>query len=130
MNREIKFRLINNGKIVGYEEHKVFGGKMLIFHDDANISFSCIADNYIPHDSKEQFTGLKDVNGVEIYEGDIVKGFWQCDYKSCRIGVVKYWEQFGLYGLEEKAALVSIVWQGCEVIGIHENPDQGSESVK
>lgn len=69
-NREIKFRLIKDGKIVGYERFNPKGELNCWEYSLDNVSWTNLR---IIHTEKNQFTNSKDKNGKEIYSGDIVK---------------------------------------------------------
>ena len=99
--RDIKFRVWDN------EENNFWG-------DGRNLSMiSLVSDSVVNDDSTvlEQYTGLEDKNGVEIYENDIVKT------SDGRITVVEY--KHGSYD--------PVYWcssDAIKVIGnIHENVD-------
>jgi uncharacterized phage protein (TIGR01671 family) len=124
MSREIKFRAW----------YMPFGSKdprqeMLHRHASSILRFAEMnPDAYIV----EQFTGLKDKNGKDIYEGDILAWHSNIYRKHDWVGLVLY-RGAGFAVQESDKSYSSPEWLDCacrkdaniiEVIGnIHENPE-------
>jgi len=137
MTREIKFRMWSEEAVKYFSDPQVFECLMQQYCHDNNapsLKHDHIGDGMV----FEQYTGLKDKNGKEIYEGDIVRNFWTCKYKNSgkpptytvvfKDGCFQFWagSENGNYKCVSK-----IYWpaehckpENWEIIGnIHENPE-------
>lgn len=110
--REFKFRVLNSrGQMIFSEKH---------YRDDLGMFFGQMSPD---GEDVMQYTGLKDKNGVEIYEGDIVT-FRDC----CGITLTKKveWieEDAGFYPFGADYGCGDTVGTDHEVIGnIYSNPE-------
>lgn len=125
MNREIKFR----GWSIHFKRW-IFGdlistniedGRAIQFYDEED---GWLCDN-VNEKTVGQFTGVKDINGREIYEGDIVRVRVTNDrFKKnpkFRNGVVEFNEYDGSWA---NGCYLRFIPKRMEIIGnIHDNPE-------
>lgn len=126
MSREIKFRIWRAPD----EYTKV--SWMESWDSLLNYSMSDIFQLDNPDDVLEQYTGLKDKNGKDIYEGDILAWHSNIYRKHDWVGLVLY-RGAGFAVQESDKSYSSPEWLDCacrkdaniiEIVGnVHENPE-------
>ena len=118
MNREIKFRAWDKQK------RRLIEHSMLFRLDTTNeIPFLPLLEKFIPEYEVMQYTGLKDKNGNEIYEGDLVS-----DLLNGSLGEVTFDEGCYLVDWEDELTTITLHQNIREfdvvVVGnIYENPE-------
>lgn len=129
MSRTIKFRAWT-GKRMLYQEKQYLGSfirrVVMQIMLDHNIDGPMEHESYLPKGSTlddylQQFTGLLDCRGKEIYEGDIVRS------DNNNAPHVVLWDKDGywLQNARAKSGIMGIDNEHCEVIGnIHETRDE------
>lgn len=136
MSREIKFRAWDGEKLIKEMAFiHILGNDVIAFREDLG---EWIEDGV----ALMQFTGLKDKNGKEIYDGDILKSFspsvpcYEVFYDRCcfrlryKLKSGEYYDWGPLYRMEEIFLEGRLKFHPVVIGNCYENPELLTQPIK